>query len=104
MWPGGVPPWKQDESTHTPGDAPPASAAQRHADARPQRAPQSQRPSEPMRWPDSATTGSAGNGIQYSRRAHTTMDKITELEQMFRGGQLSRADFENERRRLIAQS
>ena len=104
MWPGGVPPWEQGESTRTPGDAPPPSAAERHADARPQRAPQSQRPSEPLRWPDSAPAGRAGNGIQYSNRAHTTMDKIAELEQMFRGGQLNRADFENERRRLIAES
>ena len=32
------------------------------------------------------------------------MEKIAELEQRYRGGGLSRVDFENERRRLIAES
>ena len=32
------------------------------------------------------------------------MQKIAELEQRFRAGEMSRSDFENERRRLIADS
>ncbi len=100
MWPGGVPPWQQQGpgSASGPGAGPAAGPA-------------ASRPgpgaSPPPRRPDRHAPPRAGGPsgpIEYSPRATTTMDKITELEQRYRSGELSRVDFENERRRLIAES
>ncbi|MCY3918350.1 MAG: hypothetical protein OXG38_00910, partial [Chloroflexi bacterium] len=72
------------------------------------RTPPPQRPAQPPpRWgepPPAPSGGRPGGPIEYSPRATTAMEKIAELEQMYRRGGMSRTEFENERRRLIAES
>ena len=97
MWPGGVPPWERHGPGAPTGGVPPAP-----------RTPPPQRPAQPPpRWgepPPSPSGGRTGGPIEYSPRATTAMEKIAELEQMYRRGGMSRTEFENERRRLIAES
>ncbi len=90
MWPGGVPPWERRGPGPATGGAPPPS---RPTPPPPRRA-----------QPPSPSGGRTGGPIEYSPRAATAMEKIAELEQMYRRGGMSRTEFENERRRLIAGS
>ena len=94
MWPGGAPPWQQQGPGSTSGPRPPASRPSAGAGTPPRR---------PDRHAPPPAGGPSGP-IEYSRRATTTMEKIAELEQRYRSGGLSREAFENERRRLIAES
>ena len=91
MWPGGVPPWQRG-----PGSPPPPGP--------PAPAPGSAQPGPGMRMPPPPSGRPSAGPISYSSRAHTPMQKIAELEQRYRAGEMSRSDFENERRRLIAES
>ena len=95
MWPGGAPPWQQQGPGSTSGARPPAASRPGPGAGMPPRRPDRHAP---------PPAGDPSGPIEYSRRATTTMEKIAELEQRYRGGGLSREDFENERRRLIAES
>ena len=85
MWPGGVPPWRR-----SPGSAPPPTAPS---------------PIPPPPRPLSRRPGRVTDrGVEFPDDVTTPMAKIAELERRYRAGQMSQADFEDARRRIIAES